>query len=101
MRPVSAGGDGYIRRIDAEKAGAASTLLGAGREKISDSIDHAAGIILNRKVGDFVKSGEQIAMFYTNDEGRLKDAEEMFLSGVALSGEKPEPGSVIVETVST
>ncbi len=98
-RQVMADREGFIRKMDAEKAGAAAMLLGAGREKITDSVDHAAGIILNRKVGDFVRAGEQIAMFYYGSEERVKEAEEMFLSGVETGNEKPEPKSVIVEVI--
>ncbi len=98
-KQVMAGKEGYIRKMDAERAGAAAVLLGAGRDRMNDPIDHAAGIILNRKVGDFVKSGEQIAMFYCNDERRLKDAEEIFLSGIETGSERPAPRNVILEVI--
>lgn len=98
-RQVVAAGEGYITRMDAEGVGRASMLLGAGREKMTDPIDHSAGIILNRKVGDFVKSGEQIAMFYYNDEKRLKEAEEIFLSGVEIGPDRIGHGSVIIGAV--
>jgi pyrimidine-nucleoside phosphorylase len=98
-RQVMVDREGYIRKMDAGKVGTAAMLLGAGRQKITDTVDHAAGIILNRKVGDFVKDGEQIAMFYYSDEGRVREAEETFFSGVEVGSEKPEPKSVILEVI--
>ena len=91
--------EGYIQRMDAEKIGIASMMLGAGRQRIEDSIDHSAGIILNKKVGDYVKSGEQIAMFYYNDDKRLKEAEEVFLSGIEIGTEKVKTKDLILEVV--
>jgi thymidine phosphorylase len=85
--------------MDAEKVGTASMLLGAGREKITDAIDHAAGMILNKKVGDYIMPGEQIAMFYYHGEERLKEAEETFLAGIEIGPEKVEPKSVILEVI--
>ncbi len=99
MKQIAAGADGYIRRMDAEKIGMASMLLGAGRERITDSIDYSAGIILNRKVGDCVKAGEQIAMLYYNNEKNLKEAEEIFLGGVEIGHQKPEHRKVVLEVI--
>lgn len=90
---------GYILRMDAEKVGIASMLLGAGRRKMDDAIDHSAGIILNKKIGDYVKQGEQIAMFYCNNEDHLKEAEEIFLSSIEVGLEKPDPNDVILEII--
>lgn len=98
-KQITANKEGYICRMDAEKAGRASMLLGAGREKLTDAIDHSAGIILNRKVGEQVRPGDPIAMFHFNEESRVREAEEIFLSGTEIGTEKPEPKSVIVEVI--
>lgn len=99
MKQVTIDRQGYILRMDAEKVGIASMLLGAGRRKMDDAIDYSAGMILNKKVGDYVKQGEQIAMFYYNNEDHLKEAEEIFLSGIEVVPEKPEPKDVILEVI--
>ncbi len=99
MKQLTAIGDGYISKMDAEKAGTAATLLGSGREKMTDAIDYSAGIILNRKVGDYVNSGEQIAMFYYNDERHLREAEDVFLSGIEIGPERPDQREVVLEII--
>lgn len=62
---------GYVAHIDALKIGHAAMLLGAGREKLTDVIDHSVGIVLNKKVGDYVASNETVAYVYSN--GRNKE----------------------------
>ncbi|MGN0626716.1 MAG: pyrimidine-nucleoside phosphorylase [Oscillospiraceae bacterium] len=81
--------DGYISHMNAETIGKTASVLGAGREKKTDDIDHTAGIILKRKTGDYVKKGETIALFYTSKEESEKTAAEMFSSAVDFSGESP------------
>lgn len=80
--------DGYISHMNAETIGKTASVLGAGREKKTDDIDHTAGIILKRKTGDYVKKGETIALFYTSKEESEKAA-EMFSSAVDFSDESP------------
>ena len=81
--------DGYISHMNAETIGKTASVLGAGREKKTDDIDHTAGIILKRKTGDYVKNGETIALFYTSKEESEKAAAEMFSSAVDFSDESP------------
>ena len=59
---------GYVSNIDALAIGNAAMMLGAGREKIGDVIDHSVGIILNKKVNDKISEGESLATLYTNKE---------------------------------
>ena len=49
--------DGYVIGMDAQKAGEASVLLGAGRATKEDSIDLSVGLVLHKKVGDRVEMG--------------------------------------------
>ena len=66
--PIYSNKEGVIKRIDALTIGKSSMKLGGGREKIEDTIDMSAGIILNKKIGDFVKNNELLATLYTNKE---------------------------------
>jgi len=51
----------YVKRIAADEIGAASVLLGAGRETKGDPIDHRTGIVLHAKVGARVERGAAFA----------------------------------------
>ncbi len=99
MKQITVTREGYIQRLDAEKAGIALMLLGAGRQKLDDTIDHSAGIILNKKVGDYVNPGDQTAMFYYNNENNLKNAEEIFLSGLEIERDEPIKEGIILEVI--
>ena len=74
--------EGYIKTIDALAIGLGSCHLGGGREKITDVIDMSAGIILNKKVGDFVKKGELLCTLHTNKDNVdhiIKSVKEAFV----------------------
>ena len=60
--------EGYIEGIRALEIGESAMRLGAGRERLEDSIDMSAGLVLNKKVGDFVKKGDLLVTAYTNKE---------------------------------
>jgi len=86
---ILAKGDGYLRTLDAEAVGRAAVLLGAGRERMGDEIDPAAGIVLTKKTGDEVKAGEPLAMFHYGDMASLAEAEDAFYSGVEIGPKEP------------
>lgn len=84
--------DGYIERINAESIGNVSMILGAGRERIDSLIDTSAGIILMKKIGDFVREGEPIAILHTREESKIEKAKEVLFSAYRFADEKPEKG---------
>ncbi len=58
--------EGYVKSLNALEIGISSMKLGGGRETLEDKIDMAAGIMLNKKVGDFVKKGDLLCTLHTN-----------------------------------
>lgn len=91
--------DGYIEHTDAEKNGIASVILGAGREKKGDPIDPSAGIVLKKKTGDYVKKGEPLAVFYTDDEGKIEGAKQEFLDAFTFGNERTQPQKLIYKII--
>lgn len=91
--------DGYIEHTDAEKIGIASVILGAGREKKGDPIDASAGIVLKKKTGDYVKKGEPLAVFYTDDEGKIEGAKQEFLDAFTFGNERTQPQKLIYKII--
>ena len=81
--------DGYIVHTDAEKIGLASVALGAGRATKDSVIDYSAGIILEKKTGNAVKTGDVIARLYANDESFFAEAESIMCDGVEYGSECP------------
>lgn len=64
--PVIAKEAGYITYINALEIGVSSMLLGGGRETMNDIIDPAVGIVLNKKIEDYVQPGDVLAYVHTN-----------------------------------
>lgn len=91
--------DGFIEHTDAEKIGIASVILGAGREKKGDPIDPSAGIVLKKKTGDYVKKGESLAVFYTDDEGKIEGAKQEFLDAFTFGNERTQPQKLIYKII--
>lgn len=91
--------DGYISSCNTEKIGIAAMILGAGRESKDAEIDHRAGIILRKKVGDAVKCGDCIATLYSERKDTLKKAEEQFKVALHFSEKKPEPDAMIYKII--
>lgn len=65
---VKAEKEGYVGHIDALAIGNAAMMLGAGRSKIGDAIDHSVGIVLDKKVNDKVYKGDVLAYLYANSK---------------------------------
>jgi pyrimidine-nucleoside phosphorylase len=69
--PLPAPQDGTIAAIDAEALGRATVALGAGRATKADTIDHAVGIVLARKVGETVRAGEPLLIIHARDDAQV------------------------------
>ena len=60
--------EGYIQRLNALELGTLAMQIGAGRRVKEDNINHAVGIVLNKKDGDFVQKGDLLAIVHTDTE---------------------------------
>lgn len=91
--------DGYISFMDAQKIGTSSVVLGAGRESKDDSIDFSAGIILHKKTGDKVQTGDVIATLYSNKKESFSSAEKLFISGVEYANECTKEHKAVIKVI--
>lgn len=82
---------GYLARVDARLVGEAAVILGAGRAKKGDPIDHAVGIEVLHKVGDRVTQGEILFRVHANHREKLEEARRHLASAVAWSDTPVEP----------
>jgi pyrimidine-nucleoside phosphorylase len=89
-KEVLAEKEGYITHMDTEQCGISSLALGAGRETKESSIDYAAGIVLRRKIGDYVKKGDVLASLHTSKEESLAEAKSILLKAIYIDKNKPE-----------
>jgi pyrimidine-nucleoside phosphorylase len=93
---------GIISHMDTEQIGLAALALGAGREKLEDTIDYRCGIILGKKTGETVKKGEIIAMLEASSEDKIARCREILSGAVSISdGPAPKPKPHILGRVTT
>ncbi|MDD3879794.1 MAG: thymidine phosphorylase [Syntrophomonas sp.] len=97
---ITAGKRAYVERLDALEVGQAAMLLGAGRERLGDTIDHAVGIELFKKQGDLVEAGDTLALIHANDPVRLETARRVLLDAYHFSDKAAEKKPLIIETIS-
>ena len=96
---VKATSAGYICKMNAEEIGVSSVILGAGRETKDSVIDHSAGIVLVKKLGDRVEVGDTLAVLHTNNRAAIPAAEAKFLGAISMSDEAVELGKLIYKTI--
>lgn len=91
--------EGYIKEMKAEQIGKASCLLGAGRIKKEDNINLKAGIVLHKKVGDYIEKGEIIATLYTNDMMKIEEATKIVQQAITVVDRPVERQKMILEII--
>ena len=90
VRPVEAPESGYLTHIACDEVGICSLILGGGRETKESEIDLSVGLVLCRKVGDYVEAGEPLAMIHANDQAKLEEAGRRYLKACTISPEMPQ-----------
>jgi len=92
--------EGYVDNVDALTVGRVALILGAGRLKSSDGVDHAAGIELLKKRGDWVREGEPLAVLSTGRAQVPKACAALFREAVRVSRRRPSARPVIIGKVT-
>ena len=87
--------DGYITRMNTERCGIASVMLGAGRTVKDGPIDYSAGIVMHKKTGDAVSMGESIATLYASDESLFTNAAQTYLAAITIG----DTASKVMDTI--
>lgn len=88
--PVSASRAGYVRRIEAEQVGLVSMHLGGGRVTKESEIDLSVGVVLDKKVGDYVTEGESLGTIHAASMEKAQQAAELLRGCFELSDKRVE-----------
>ena len=91
VEQVRASHTGRMRVIHARKVGETVVMLGGGRAKKGDAIDYGVGVMVHKKVGDWVEAEEGIFTIYANDEEKCRLAHSRLLGAIDWSDNTPEP----------
>lgn len=86
---------GYLGRVRTADIGSAAKLLGAGREKKTDKIDPAVGIIIKKRIGDKVREGEPLCEVRANPSSDVAGALNLLNAAFEMADAPPErPGLI-------
>jgi pyrimidine-nucleoside phosphorylase len=96
---VPSASSGYISSMDCEQIGVSSLLLGGGRLRQDDTVDHAVGIVMHKKIGDAIQAGESLCTMHYNAGERVELVREILQANIKVASEQPTRSSGIVRRV--
>lgn len=96
--PVCSIEQGYVKDLKARDLGLVSMKLGGGRSSIDDVIDYSVGLILNKKIGDYVQKGEVLLYVHTN-HGLSSELKDEILKAYVFQNEYVEKPTLIDEVL--
>lgn len=100
IEEIASPADGYVQRIVCDEIGICSLILGGGRETKESEIDLSVGMVLHKKVGDYVKQGESLATIHANDREKLNAAKERFLNAYTIN-DAPVAKKLLIKGIVT
>lgn len=92
--------EGYVCSINALNIGLLAMEIGAGRKKMSDEIDYSAGILLQKKVGEYVMKGEPIAEIYYSKQFDQDYLSHKIQDTIDIRDEAPKISPLILKHIS-
>lgn len=97
--PVKSTKVGYVQKIDAKRIGEISGMLGAGRMKKEDSIDATVGVVLQKKVSNYVKIDDTLAYVHANNKEIAQQAVKQILEEYIIETSKVEKPKTVLEII--
>jgi pyrimidine-nucleoside phosphorylase len=91
IQVVTADKRGFLSKVDARLIGEAAVILGAGRARKEDPVDHAVGFIIQRKVGEWVEKGEPLFTIHANETDKQAEALEHIQGAFGWSDQPVAP----------
>jgi pyrimidine-nucleoside phosphorylase len=80
---------GYITATNCEHFGTALAMLGGGREKKEDTIDHAVGLEFHKRIGDRVEKNEKLVTIHYNSDAKLAEAKALIAGSYEVGAHPP------------
>lgn len=96
---IRADRSGYVSEIRAGAVGVAATVLGAGRERAEDAVDHAVGVLVLVRPSEPVRAGEPVLEAVYRDAHKLGDALPLLEDAVRVGDAPPAPTPLVLETI--
>jgi pyrimidine-nucleoside phosphorylase len=88
---------GYVTDIDAEKVGRATMLLGAGRHRVEDAVDHAVGVMILAGVNEPIREGDAFVEVHYRSDERLATAVELLKPAWTIADAPSRQPSLLID----
>jgi pyrimidine-nucleoside phosphorylase len=96
--PLCATRAGYITTVDTHAVGVGALVLGAGRLTTDAQVDPAVGLMIHKRVGDYVEAGEPILTIHHAQTG-LADARARLTAAYQIGDAAPRALPLILERI--
>lgn len=100
VRMAAAPRSGWISQINARVVGETSVVLGAGRQRKGEAIDHSVGIVLHHKVGDRIAQGQPLFTVHARNEQEAEDAQKILLEAHEIIDQPCDPLPLFYDVIS-
>ncbi|MEK8023018.1 MAG: thymidine phosphorylase [Candidatus Hydrogenedentota bacterium] len=97
---LTASDSGILESIDTYAAGMAVVVLGAGRQRSDDKIDHAVGVEFLKKPGETVATGDVIVVYHYNDEALYHESLKRMKAAIRIGSGPARTMPLVIECVS-
>ena len=88
IRSMVAREGGYLAHVNGTALGMAAQRMGAGRIEKDDVIDPAVGFVMKKRIGDFIRPGDEICTLHARSEASAAETEQRIAAALTLS---PDP----------
>jgi pyrimidine-nucleoside phosphorylase/thymidine phosphorylase len=90
---------GILVAMYAGAIGRASSMLGAGRTRVDDAVDHGVGVVVLAKPGDAVAAGDPLVELYHRDGRGLDAALALCAEAIVIGDVPPTPRPAVLAEV--
>ncbi|MQK95609.1 hypothetical protein, partial [Escherichia coli] len=88
-----------VTYINTKQIGVCCCILGAGREKINDTIDYSVGFRILKKLNDYVEKNEPLLYVYYNDRNKFEKIKQLIISSYKISPKKTKDLKLIYKEI--
>lgn len=96
---ITAPQDGFVTSIDSLELGLSVIGLGGGRTAVDDVIDPKAGVLLLKKAGDAVRSGDAIAECRTDNSAAIGPVKARIAAAFSFGPTAPQKAPLVLSIV--
>ncbi len=96
VKPVYPGETGAISSVDTRALGLAVVVLGGGRKRAGQGIDHAVGLAELVSVGDEVSSERPLAVIHANSQSAWDEASQVVRAAYQVGQAGQQPGDNVI-----